>query len=281
MIESAPSLEDLRLALSLFRDPILCAVVAGGVLGYLSVFVILRRMVFVTAALTQSAGLGVALAFWLGIHLELAVPPIVGALGVSLLAAGALTITGQRLHLSRETVLAAVWLTGSAGAVLVGSRITQEAHDVSAILFGSAVLVRPLDLWLVTGSGAVVLAVTVAVGRVLVFVGFDRDGARVQGLPVRWLEFGFLAGLTWMVSISTRALGALPVFAFAVLPGTAALLASPRLGLALPLALIVGATSGGLGYLIAFFVDTPVGATQAATALALALAAVPLRLVRS
>ncbi|HHO53851.1 MAG TPA: metal ABC transporter permease [Deltaproteobacteria bacterium] len=277
---STPSLDDLRLALSLFRDPILCAVVAGAVLGYLSVLVILRRMVFVTAALTQSAGLGVALAFWLGIHLGVALPPTAGALGASLIAAVALTVTGQRLHLSRETGLAAVWLFGGAGAVLVGSRITQEAHDVNAILFGSAVLVRPLDLWLVVGVGLVVLTGIVVARPALIFAGFDRDGARVQGVSVRGLELGFLVGLTAMVSVCTRALGALPVFAFAVLPGATALLAAPRLRLAFPLALVAGASSGGLGYLLAFFLDTPVGATQAALALALALGAVPLRLVR-
>jgi zinc transport system permease protein len=280
VIEPAPTLEDLQLALTLFRDPILCGIVAGAVLGYLSVFVVLRRMVFVTAALTQSAGLGVALAFWAGIHLGLELPPIVGALSLSLLAALVMSATGESLRLSRETILAGVWLLGSAGAVLVGSRIAQEAHDVSAILFGTAVLVRPVDLYLVIGSGAVVLAGTVLARRGLVFAGFDRDGARVQGLPVRWLEFGFLAGLTLMVSVSTRALGALPVFAFAVLPGTAALLAGLPLRLTFPVALGVGGVCGGLGYLAAFFGDFPVGATQASLALLAALLLVPVRLLR-
>ena len=45
----------------LFRDPVLSAAIAGAVLGYLSVYIVLRRMVFVSAAVTQSAGLGVAL----------------------------------------------------------------------------------------------------------------------------------------------------------------------------------------------------------------------------
>jgi zinc transport system permease protein len=280
MIEAAPTLEELWLALHLFRDPILCAVVAGAVLGYVSVFVVLRRMVFVTAALTQSAGLGVGLAFFAGIHLGFSPGPILGAIGASLLAALALSFDGRRLFLSREAVLACVWMLGSAGAVLVGSRITQEAHDISAILFGSAVLVRPLDLWLVIGVGALVLAGAVATRRMLVFAGFDPDGARVQGVPVRGLEFAFLAALTLFVSVSTRALGALPVFAFAVLPGVVGLLLSRGLRGALILAAIAGALSGGVGYLLAFVLDLPVGASQAALALLLVLLAMPIRLVR-
>lgn len=280
MIEAPPTWDDLLLALTLFRDPILCAVVAGAVLGYLSVFVLLRRMVFVTAALTQCAGLGVALAFWAGIHLDLPIGPITGAVGASLLAAAALSADPRRLQLSRETLLAGVWLIGGAGAVLVGSRITQEAHDVSAILFGTAVLVRPTDLWLVVGIGAVVLIGAVVGRRALVLAGFDPDGARVQGLPVRALEFSFLAALTLLVSVSTRALGALPVFAFAVLPGATGLLLAPGLSAAFPIALVSGAFAGGAGYLAAFFFDLPVGATQAALALLLAVLAAPVRLLR-
>ena len=48
---------------SLYRDPILCAVLSGAGLSALGVFVVLRRAVFVTATLSQAAGLGVALAF--------------------------------------------------------------------------------------------------------------------------------------------------------------------------------------------------------------------------
>ena len=44
--ESTPSLEDFLAAWELFRDPMLCALVAGAVLGFLSTYVVLRRLVF-------------------------------------------------------------------------------------------------------------------------------------------------------------------------------------------------------------------------------------------
>ena len=76
------------------------------------------------------------------------------------------------------------------------------------------------------------------------------------------------------------ALGALPVFAFSVLPGVAALLASPRLGPVFPIAAALGALSGGLGYIAAFLWEFPVGASQTAVAVAFVVLAVPLRLLR-
>jgi zinc transport system permease protein len=78
------------------------------------------------------------------------------------------------------------------------------------------------------------------------------------------------------VSVATRAIGALPVFAFAVLPAMAALSVVERLSAALVVAGVLGALAGGLGYLFAFFLEFPVGASQAFLATTMFLACVPL-----
>jgi len=61
--EASPTLAEFLDGLEIFLDPILCGAAAGLVLGLLGVYVVLRRMVFVSAAITHSAGLGVAVAF--------------------------------------------------------------------------------------------------------------------------------------------------------------------------------------------------------------------------
>lgn len=275
-----PSWADFVGAWDLFRDPVICGVAAGAVLGLLGVHVVLRRMVFVAATLSQVSGLGVALAFFAGIHLGAEVPPVAGALLLSLLAAVLVSLDTRRLRISRDSVLAALWLLSGGLAVMVGDRITQEAHDIAGILFGTAVLVRPEDLRAVLGVGAVVATLAVWARRGLVFAGFDPDGARVQGLPVRAIDTGLLVAVTVMVAVATRALGALPVFAFSVLPALAALLAVRHLRWAFPLAALLGALAGGLGYLAAFFLSFPVGACQAVTAGLFVMLAVPVRLLR-
>src|SRR5688500_2047592 len=75
MSPEAPTLALFWAAFELFRDPIVCALIGGAVLGFLSVYIVLRRMAFVSAAITQTAGLGVALAFYAEIHLGLHIDP--------------------------------------------------------------------------------------------------------------------------------------------------------------------------------------------------------------
>ncbi|MEZ4227107.1 MAG: metal ABC transporter permease [Polyangiaceae bacterium] len=266
--EGAPTLAEFRegFSLGLYRDPVIVGVFSGAVLGILGVYVVLRRAVFVTAAITQAAGLGVALAFLFEIHAGVHTPPVGGAILLSLLATAVLSWRTDRLRLPRETLVGLTYLAASAAAVLVGDRITQDAHDITAILFGTAVLVRSEDLRLVLGVGSVVLGLTFFFHRAFLFAGFDPEGARVHRLPVRLLELLLWVLVALTASVTTRAIGALPVFAFAVLPAMAALALVERVRVALVVAAVVGAASGGLGYLFAFFFEFPVGASQALTA---------------
>jgi zinc transport system permease protein len=81
------------------------------------------------------------------------------------------------------------------------------------------------------------------------------------------------------VALCTRALGALPVFAFSVLPAMTALVLTSRLGAVFAVATVLGALSGVVGYGVSFRAELPVGATQSALAAALFAAALVYRLL--
>lgn len=270
METSQPTWAEFVEGWELFRDPVLCAAVAGVVLGFLGVYIVLRRMVFVSAAVTQGAGLGVALAFYAGIHLGVDVDPSYSAVAVSLAVAACLVADPGRIGLSRESVLGLMFALTAGASVLVGARITQEAHDIQAILFGTGVLVLPEDLRNVEIAGAVVLLLHIWWFRGFTFASFDPVAARVQGLPVRVLDVALLLSVGVMVGVSARALGALPVFALSTLPGAAAVsMSRGHLVLTFVLAAILGLIAGVGGYLIAFFENFPVGGTQTVTCAAM------------
>lgn len=280
MSAELPSWSEFLAAWPLFRDPVLCAAAAGAVLGVLGLHIVMRRMVFVAASLSQTSGLGVALTFFAAIHLGYEPDPLIGAILASGLAAGVASLDLRRLHLGRDALLALLWLLAGGAALMVGDRISQEAHDINGILFGTAVLVRPEDLRAVLLVGGLAGLFLLTCWRGVVFAGFDPDGARVQGLPVRALDLGLLLAVTLMVAVGTRALGALPVFAFSVLPAQAALLCVRHLGRAVPLSLLFGVLSGALGYLLAFFLSFPVGASQTVVAAGFVLLGLLARLLR-
>jgi len=268
MPHSAPTWSELVQGweLGIYREPIYCGLLAGLLLGYLGVYIVLRRMVFITAAIGQAAGMGVALAFFAQIHLALAVPPVAGAVVFALLFTGVFALPLERLPVSRESVLGVAYLVAWAGSVMVGDRISQEAHDISSILFGTAVLVRSEDFHSLLAVGSVALLWYAIGHRGVTFALFDPEAARVQRLPVRLIELTSLLWVALCVSVATRALGVLPVFAFAVIPAVTGLLLFDRLRWVLAAAASLGALAGGGGYLAAFFLEFPVGACQSAVA---------------
>lgn len=293
MTDISATWAELFANLGIFKDAILAGGLAGALLGFLGVHVVLRRMVFASSAIAQAAALGVALSFWVpaainplghaaghaagpGGHVitSLVFQPVLWAIAASLLATLAFIANPVRLHLTRESMLGFVFLASGAGAVIIGDRITQDAHDVATILFGSAVVVQSLDLYLIAGATVVLLGGHLALWRALLFVGYDPMGAQVQGLPVRALNGFLFVSVGLAVALCTRALGALPVFAFSVLPAMAALAVTSRIGLCFVLATVFGAFSGVAGYAVSFRAELPVGATETAMAAALLAAAI-------
>jgi zinc transport system permease protein len=276
-----PTWEAFWGAFELFRDPLLCALAAGTVLGFLSVYVVLRRMVFVSAAITQAAAMGVAAAFFGGMQIGVHIDPIYGAAVMSLLATLLFIADPARLRFTRDSLLGMVFSVCGGVAVLLASRVTQEQNEIQNIIFGSAVVVRPFDLHIVSGVGATILALHLWWFRGLTFASFDPAVARVQGLPTRLLGAVVFLSIGIMVGVSARALGALPVFAFSTLPATAALLlARRRLWLTFIFAGLLGGVAGLGGYVFAFFLEFPVGASQTVVAAGIVVVALLVRLVR-
>jgi zinc transport system permease protein len=284
MNEQAVDFSQFFASWELFRDPSLTGALAGALLGLLGVYVVLRRMVFLSAALSQAAGLGVASAWYAQLYWGLPAwiaSPTLGATVMTLLAAAAMLAGRSHLATRRDGVLGQVYLLGAAGTLALGTRIVQEVQDIESILFGSAVAVLPEDFhhvaWLACGLG--LLHLWAHRGFALVVV--DADAAQVRRLPVRLLEVTLVLSLAVSVSVCTRVLGALPVFAFTVLPAMAALRLSPNVSIALLTATVVGAASGFGGYLIAFRFRLPVGASQALVAAGFSLLATLVSLLRT
>ncbi len=248
----------------LFEDAVLTGTLAGIALGIIGVFIVLGRMVFVSAALSQTASLGVTLAFYLqtlGVSATIASPSL-GAMVISLAALTLIWRNTEQARARRDSMLGIIFLVGSAGTIMLASRVVQELHDVQTLLFGSSVAVLPEDFRtvLVLAIGIVVLYVWW--WRGFVEVTYDEATARVRGMPVRLLKLVLMITVALGVSICTRVLGALPAFAFGVFPAMAAIAIAPNIPRAMAFAALAGGASGFGGYLLAYLYDFPVGASQ-------------------
>ena len=171
----------------LLGDSVLAGTIAGAALGLLGVYVVLRRLVFLSAAISQAASLGVAGAFYLQLHLgwSQATPGLVSVL-TTLLAV--VLVMRTRNPARRDATLGVVFLAGAAGTLGLATRITAELADIKTLLFGVAVAVVPEDFTTLCWALLPVVVVHAWWARGFAAASFDPEGARVRGLPVALLE---------------------------------------------------------------------------------------------
>jgi zinc transport system permease protein len=262
--------QDFLAAREIWREPLLASVVAGGLCGFLGIYVVLRRTVFVSAALTQLSTLGIIAALILEESLGVEVEHAGVQLGVALAfsVAGALAL-GMALHgrrLPAETGVGMTYVLAGALVVLGANRLVHAAHDLNAMVFGNAVAVPVGDLVTLAVVALLCALVHALFAKELVFVSFDAETAAALGFDTwRWNGLLFLT-LGLAIPVSARVLGALPVFAFLTIPAAAALLLVRRLRVAFALATAIGLVAATGGYLISWFWQLPTGATMVALA---------------
>ncbi len=249
--------------------PLAASMVAGLLLGLLGIYVVLRRTVFVSAALTQisTAGLVATLLIEERIHIETehAWEQIVVSMVFSVV--GALVLGAFRSRrLPTEAAVGAAWVVASALVVLGASKLVHAAHDLGGLVFGNAVAVPASDLWVIVAVTVFGLLVLATFQKELVFASFDPETAQALGMRTgRWDALLFLViGLA--IPAAARALGALPTFAVLTLPAAAALLLRIRLRGAFVLAAAIGVFAAGAGYVISWLAEIPTGATMVAVA---------------
>ena len=274
-----PTVEDFFDSWELFSEAVASGTWAGALLGFLGVYVVLRRMAFLSVALSQSASLGVTLAFFAQARWALTgwwVSARSGAVVATL--AVAFGLVGDRAATTRrDSLLGLIYLLGAAGTLALGGFIAQDLPDLRALLFGISVAVLPEDRVTIEWMSIGLLSLHVWWMRGVIESVFDPDGARVRGIPVRALQGFLLVSLAIAIAICTQILGALPVFAYSVLPAMAAVRLAPNIPSALIAATLIGAASGFLGYLFAFLYGLPVPATQTLVAVSAVLIAELLR----
>lgn len=258
----------------LWRDAVTVSIIAAALCAFVGVYIVLKRVVFVSAAMSQMSGVGVALAFFLcsvmGVdphHAPLWLHPLWYATAFAGLGAALFSFNLGHRRLAGETVIGLGYLIAAACVILIlnSPRVGQEAHEVNDLLYGNAVAQQPEQLWIVAGAAIAVALVHGLFGKEFLFTVFDAEMARTLGLRTRGWSLLLFLTFAVAISVSTRAIGALPVFAFMVIPPAVGLLLGSRMWSVFIISVAVAVLSAFLGYWASFHWSLPTGASMVVT----------------
>lgn len=260
------------LAFDFMQRALVACVVVGAAAPLVGAFVVQRRQSLIGDGMGHVAFAGVGLAAVLAVH------PVIGAL-VAAVAAAVMLARPQR-RAAGDVTLALVFYGGIALGLLLLGRAGAGLGQLLGFLFGS-----PLNLdwaqvgWITALSAAV--AVTIALlYRPLVALAFDEEAARVAGVRTDRLSLALTLLVACMVVSGMPAVGLLLVSAMMVVPvAAAARLARSYRGTML-LGAAIGAGSGAVGLLLAFWFDASPAASVVAVGIAANVAAAALARAR-
>ena len=270
-------------AVFLFKDALYGALVIALACSVLGVYVVLRRIVFVGAALAQLSSAGIALAFWLaglGIATTLTSHPIALSLVATLAGVIFFAQGGSRSRLPHDATIGVTYaVAAAAGILLVAKARVGEAHDI--FLQGNILGITQRDTLALLAVAIPVLVVHLAFYKEFLFVSFDRETARTLGYRVQaWNLFLYLT-LGLVIAFSMQFAGVLLVFNFLVLPAVTGLLASRSMSGAFIIAVLAALIAAFVGFCISVPFDLPSGPAIIATSGVLAALAWVVRRVRA
>ncbi|MBU2608680.1 MAG: metal ABC transporter permease [Chloroflexi bacterium] len=249
------------------QNALLSAFLGGIACATIGVFVVLKHMPFIGVGMSHAAFAGALLGLWLGFN------PLIGAFGLSLLAAAIIGPLADRGQLNPETSIGVIYSLMLGLAFLFMGLMPGTKSGALELLWGSILTNTRGDIILLAVVTVVVVGVVFTFYKEIQATIFNRDMALSVGIPATVILYGilFLTGAT--ITATLRSIGGLLIFSLILNPAAAAYQLTYSLKRMFLLAAVFGVLSGWVGLLLSYLFDIPSGATIVITSSAVFLLA--------
>lgn len=210
-------------------NALMCALVAGPLLGGIGTMVVSKRLAFFSQAVGQAALTGVALGVMLG---EPVTAPYASLFGFCTLFALAMNYTRNRTRMKQDTVIG-VFLSislavGACVLLYVTARVNM--HVLDNILFGSILTVNDTDMNVLLVIAVICAAVGIPTYNRMLLASFNPSLARVRGVNATLYDYVFVLMITAVTVACLKIVGAVLVEALLIIPAASARNVSRSIG---------------------------------------------------
>lgn len=231
----------------------LAGVLVASVCGVVGCYIILRRMAFLGDAIAHAMLAGVVVGYLLmkwQFGLEANAPGmLIGSLVAGFLTVLLVGFVSKLSRIKEDTAIGIMYTGVFAAGGLLASLFSQYIHlDLLHFVTGNVLAVELIDLWMIAGVAAFVLAVVLLLFRPLQIVSFDPVMAASLGIPVVLLDYLLTACTSLVVVSAVNIVGVILVVGFLVTPAATAYLFCDRLSRML----VVSAAAAISSFLIGF-----------------------------
>ena len=237
------------------RNALIAGALAAIACGIIGTYVVVKKMVSVSGAISHSSFGGIGLGYFVGIS------PVLGALFFTIASALGMGLVIKRTKLPEDTAIGILWAMGMAIGIIFIGLTPGYAPDLFSYLFGNILAVPFSDIILMLILDAVIVAIVAALYKEFLAVSFDKEFGTVTGVPVEALYLLMLCMVALTVVVLIRVVGIILVIALLTIPAALARQFTNDLKKMMLLSIVFGVVLTFAGLWLSYELDLASGAT--------------------
>ncbi len=236
------------------RNALIAGTIISILFGFLSFFVVMKKLSFLTVGISHAAFGGVALGILLGFN------PYLTAIMFCLFTGYLIAIHGEKSEY--DTVIGILFAFTMGLGVIFLSLKKDYTFGIMSYLFGSILGITKTDLAMLITVMIIVFIIFHLFFKEIIFITFDKTVARASGLPVQLLENLIIAILTFVIVFSIKLIGIILVSAFLIIPAAISILFLDNYKKVIICSILINLIIFFSGFYMSYRLDLPSGATM-------------------
>jgi ABC-type Mn2+/Zn2+ transport system permease subunit len=230
-------------------------VLLGSLLALMGIFVVLRRMAFMSDGIAHASLSGVAAGLLLGTN------PLYTAIFFAAVFATIIALLERRTKLSSDAIIGLIFTSGMALGIVLLSFDSGYRPELTSYLFGNILSLQWSELVLMVILGAFMSGIILARYRQLALFILNQETAYVHGVRIERYRLLLYIGVSVAVVLGMKLLGIILVSALLIIPVTTAKIVAKSFRSLMLLSVLAANLAVVVGLLVAAELDLPPGAT--------------------
>lgn len=254
---------------------LIASILSGITCGIIGCYIVARRMVFLSGGITHASFGGLGMALYAGVD------PLLGSLSFAALSSVGIEFAARRGRMREDSAVGIIWALGMAIGVVFMSLRPGYATDLTSYMFGNILLVNDADIEYLTWLTLFVVVGALMMLRKLMFVTFDEDYAKSQGLNTALIAYIMAVVIAVTIVLSIKVMGIILLLSLMTIPAVIANSLTKDYRWMTLWSAIVAVVGNVAGFVVSYIWDIPTGSCIIFTMMAMLISVKILSLCRN
>lgn len=237
------------------QNALAAAILASVACGIIGVYVVVKKIVFISGGIAHASFGGVGLSYYLGID------PIIGVIPFSLASALVMGTVSKKSKIPEDSAIGILWSLGMALGVIFVYLSEGYTSDLMYYLFGNILMVLNSDLYLMLALDIIIVGAVYLFYKEFLALCFDEEFTTVQGLPTQKLYLLLLCIIALTIVVLIKVVGIILVIALLTIPASLSRKFTHNLPRMMLISAFIGTLISITGIVLSSLLDVPSGAT--------------------